>query len=229
MSRSLRKSVGGIVYHVMNRANARMVIFKKRGDYEAFENVLFEAHERMAMRMLGYCLMNNHWHIVLWPYEDGDLSEFMRWVTVTHTQRWHGAHGTAGSGHVYQGRFKSFPVQSDEHYLTVMRYVERNPLRAGVVQRAQDWPWSSMRLRVAGDNKEIRPPISSGPVALANNWVRLVNCVQTSKEEEALQNCIKRGRPFGSDVWITRIASQLGLGSTLKSRGRPKKEDKKGS
>jgi hypothetical protein len=88
------------------------------------------------MRLLAYCLMPNHFHLLVWPRADGDLSQFLRWLTVTHTQRWHAHHRTAGTGHLYQGRFKSFPVQSDEHFLTVCRYVERNALRANLVGRA---------------------------------------------------------------------------------------------
>src|SRR5713101_412578 len=110
MPRRARSVPGGLVYHVLNRA-----------------------HARTPIRILGYCLMPNHWHLVLWPRDDGQLSEFMRWLTVTHTQRWHAHHHTAGTGPVYQGRFKSFPVQSDEHVITVCRYVERNPLRANLV------------------------------------------------------------------------------------------------
>ncbi|MEE8527668.1 MAG: transposase, partial [Gammaproteobacteria bacterium] len=131
--------VGGIVYHVLNRANAKKQIFETTGDYKAFEKTLGEASERVNMRILTYCIMPNHWHLVLWPIKDGDLSKFVGWLTLTHTQRWHAFHDTAGTGHLYQGRFKSFPVQSDEHLLMVCRYVERNPLRAGLVRRAEHW------------------------------------------------------------------------------------------
>ena len=80
--------------------------------------------------------MPNHFHILLWPREEGDLFRFMSWLTMTHTQRWHAHHRTAGTGHLYPGRFTSFPVQSDEHFfLTVYRYVERNALRANLVGR----------------------------------------------------------------------------------------------
>ncbi|MEO8497102.1 MAG: transposase, partial [Planctomycetota bacterium] len=121
---------GGLVYHVLNRANAKMPIFEKQGDSEAFEQVLEQAVERFEMRLLAYCLLNNHWHLVVWPREDGELSRLVGWLTLTHTQRWHAHRHSTGSGHVYQGRFKSFPVQDDEHFLTVCRYVERNAQRA---------------------------------------------------------------------------------------------------
>ena len=128
MPRRLRFASGGYVYHVLNRAVGRNRIFAKTRDYEAFEEVLTEAKRRMPMRILAWSVMPTHWHLVLWPRGDGDLSEFMRWLTVTHTQRWHAAHNTAGTGPLYQGRFKSFPIEEDEHLLAVLRYVERNAL-----------------------------------------------------------------------------------------------------
>ncbi len=112
----------------------RMTIFEDDADYEAFETVLAEAVERTRTRLLAYCLMPNHWHLVVWPRTDGELSRFVGWLTLTHTQRWHGHRQSTGSGHVYQGRFKSFPVEEDEHLYTVARYVERNALRANLVR-----------------------------------------------------------------------------------------------
>ena len=164
MPRRKRKNLGNIVYHVLNRANGRLRILKKAGDFEAFERILAEGLERFPMRLLGYCLMGNHWHLLLWPREDGDLSTFMQWVTMTHSQRWHAAHGTAGMGHLYQGRFKSFPVQSNEYYLTVMRYIESNPLRAELVQSNKDWQWSSLAIRQGNEKDGV--VLSNGPMSL---------------------------------------------------------------
>ncbi len=132
MGRPHRAAEGGYVYHLLNRANARMTIFEDSGDYEAFEEVLREAVARSKIRLLAYCLMPNHWHLVVWPKKDGELSQFAGWLTLTHTQRWHAHRGSTGSGHVYQGRFKSFPIQEDEHFYMVARYVERNALRANL-------------------------------------------------------------------------------------------------
>src|SRR6516164_6532214 len=146
MPRRARAIEGGLAYHVLNRANARLPLFRKEADYAAFERVLEEALQREPLRVLGYCLMPNHWHLVVWPNAGADrqVSEFMRWLTVTHTQRWHAHRHTAGTGHLYQGRFKSFPIQADEHLYTVLRYVERNPVRADLVRRAEEWRWSSL-------------------------------------------------------------------------------------
>src|SRR2546426_10025243 len=145
MGRPRRAAEGGYVYHVINRANARLAIFEDAADFEAFEKVLLQAVERTKTRLLAYCVMPNHWHLVVWPRKDGELSRFVGWLTLTHTQRWHAHRHNAGVGHLYQGRFKSFPVQDDVHLRALCRYVERNPLRAGMVNRAQDWRVSRLR------------------------------------------------------------------------------------
>ena len=220
MPRKKRIDKGNIVYHVLNRANGRLRIFKKRADFAAFEQILAEGVERFGMRVCGYCIMGNHWHLVLWPREDGDLSQFMKWVTQTHTQRWHGAHATAGIGHVYQGRYKSFPVQGNAHYLTVMRYVEANPLRAEMVDAAGDWPWCSLAVRL-GLEKEL--PISRGPVALPANWHKHVALAIDKNDLAAIENCLKRGAPMGNEQWVRQTAAKLELQSTLRPRGRPRK------
>jgi putative transposase len=215
-----------MVYHVLNRANARMQIFDGRGDYELFERVLAEAHQRVAMRTISYCLMPNHWHLVLWPRKDGDLSEFMRWLTVTHTQRWHAARGTAGRGHVYQGRFKSFPVADDGHYLTVCRYVERNALRAGLAERAEQWRWGSLWLRVFGDAEQ-KSLLADGPLPWPADWLEFVNRPETQEELSALRTSVVRSRPFGEAGWVKKIAAKLGLLATVRSRGRPRKDERR--
>jgi putative transposase len=142
MPRIARHAPKGLVYHALNRAVARLPLFSKEADYDAFERVLHEAHERFPLDLFAYCVMPNHWHFVLRPKKDGQLTEFLRWLTQTHTMRWHAHYKTAGTGHLYQGRFKAFPVQDDAHFCTVVRYVERNALRAGLVTQAETWRWS---------------------------------------------------------------------------------------
>jgi putative transposase len=113
-------------------------LFDKPADYAALEKILAEAQAQTRIRIAAYCLMSNHWHLLLWPPRDGELSEILRWITVTHTKRWHSHHDTAVTGPVYQGRFRSFPVQTDDHFLTVARYVERNALRAKLLRQAEN-------------------------------------------------------------------------------------------
>jgi len=210
------------VYHVLNRANARLPLFQKDGDYEAFERVLAEAIGRYDVPLLAYCLMPNHWHLVVWPRGDGDLSRFMGWLTLTHTQRWHAHYHTVGAGHAYQGRFKSFPVQEDGHLWAVCRYVERNALRAGLVRRAEEWRWCSLWRRERGGDEE-RRLLSEGPSPWPTGWVGWVNAPRSEGELAALRRCVTRGRPYGEDAWVAGTATRLGLETTLRSRGRPRK------
>jgi putative transposase len=221
MGRPHRAAEGGYVYHVLNRANARMTIFDDEGDYEAFERVLLEAVERTETRLLAYSLMPNHWHLVAWPRKDGELSRFVGWLTLTHTQRWHAHRHSTGSGHVYQGRFKSFPIQEDEHFYTVARYVERNSLRAKLVRRAELWRWSSLArwLRSSAEDKAL---LAAWPLPRKGNWVDYVNALQTEGELKALRRSVQRGCPFGDEPWSQRAVRRLGLESTVRPPGRPK-------
>jgi putative transposase len=229
MGRPLRTSLGGFVYHVLNRGNGRLPIFHKDLDYEACLATMAETQEHVpGMRLLAYCLMPNHWHLVLWPNADGELSDFMHWLTLTHTQRWHAHYQNIGGGHLYQGRFKSFPVETDEHFLTVCRYVERTALRAGLVKRAEDWRWGSLAQR-RGVVSESAPTLSAGPLPWPRNWLEQVNRPLADRELEALRRCVDRGQPYGEVGWVQHAAGQLGLASTLRPRGRPKKVQKKGS
>ncbi|MCK4629324.1 MAG: transposase [Sedimentisphaerales bacterium] len=220
MPRLKRIAKGNIIYHVLNRANGRLRIFRKQGDFMAFEQVIAEALERFDMRLCGYCIMGSHWHLVLWPRNDGDLSDFMKWLTVTHSHRWHQAHDTVGVGHLYQGRFKSFPVQTDAYYLNLMKYVESNPVRAGIVKHSAAWPWSSLAIR-RGSDKLIA--LSDGPVKLPQRWKNLVDNIPDDKIGERIAECIKRGQPFGNSDWVMKTVRRLNLESTLKPRGRPRK------
>ena len=206
------------------RGNSRATIFRTDRDYMAFEKIMAEAQQRLNIRLLGYCLMPNHWHLLLWPYGDGDLSEFMRWLTVTHTTRWHTAHNTTGAGHLYQGRFKSFPVKNDAYYYTAMRYVERNPLVAKLVDRPEAWPWSSLPLRLGLTSKPFE--LGGGPIVLPVDWLKMVNQPLTPKEQAAFQNAIARSRPFGNEQWVAKTSDALNLQSTLNPRGRPKLSEK---
>jgi putative transposase len=226
MARKPRFAPGGIVYHVMNRTWGGIELFEDDGDYEVFERVLAEALGReRTMRVCAYCLMPNHFHLVVWPTTDGQLSRFMQWLTMTHAQRWHAHRHTGGRGHLYQSRFKSFPIQADRHFLSVCRYVERNPLRARLVKRAERWRWGSLWLR-GGENRPgpMTGLLADWPVTMPRDWVARVNQAQDDKELAALRKSSERGRPYGTDEWSVRIARRLQIESSLRPVGRPKKK-----
>ena len=223
MPRRARSIVGGYAYHVLNRANGRLRLFKKAADFAAFEQVIAEAHERVPLRILGYTLMGNHWHFVVWPRQrqNEQVSDFFRWLTVTHSQRWHAHHGTSGMGHVYQGRFKSFPIAADEHLLTVLRYVERNPLRAGLVERAEDWLEQSLS----------PPARHGGGASPAGRVARAAGphcgrARQPAPERSGTGGHPPQRRPrptLRRRRWTAKVTRQLDLGHTFRPRGRPKK------
>ena len=216
MPRNPRASLGGYCYHVLNRGNGRRRIFHKDGDYAAFVKLLREAGERTPVRLLAYCLMPNHFHLALWPRDDGDLSAYMMWLLTAHVRRYHRHYHS--SGHVYQGRFRAFPIQEDDHLLSVLRYIERNALRAGLVERAQDWRWCSAAPPWIG-----APVLDAGPVPRPAGWLKNVNTPQTEAEVEALRECIRRRRPYGDLAWMERTARQLGVETSLRPLGRPRK------
>ena len=210
-----------MVFHVLNRGVGRMRLFRGDGDYEAFERAVEKTLETRPMRILAYCLMPNHWHLVLWPERVGDLGSFMQKLTITHVRNWQEHRRRVGDGHLYQGRYKSFPLESDEHFYQVVRYVERNALRANLVSRAEQWRWSSLPRAERG--KAAGSILSEWPLPRPHDWLDMVNRPQAEAELHAVQNCIHRGCPFGDPDWIATTASRLGLDSTLRPRGRPRK------
>ncbi|MDA1316344.1 MAG: transposase [Acidobacteria bacterium] len=223
MPRSKRICPAGEVFHVLNRAVARLTIFEKPADYDAFLRVLNETWQLVPLPIFAMAVMPNHWHFVVRPNTDEQVSDFFRRLSVMHTMRYHAHYKTAGTAHLYQGRFKSFPIQSDEHLLTVMRYVERNPVRANFVEQAEDWQWGSAYARQQPTDQRLWLATPDDP-PLPRQWRSWVNKPQTDAEVKALRACIQRGLPFGDDRWIRSSTVRLSLESTTRPRGRPRKE-----
>ena len=221
MPRPQRADEAGSLYHALNRGNGRSQIFWKDEDYSAFERILTEGLELYDVSVYSFQLMPNHWHLVLRPNVDGEMSRFLRWITATHTMRYHAHYHTSGEGHVYQGRFKSFPIQDDEHFLTVCRYVERNALRAELVSRAEEWRWGSLWHWL--QNPKPKPAVlSPWPISRPRGWIERVNAPLTEKELAAVRDCAKRGCPFGDLEWVESTVKRFGLQSTMRPRGRPR-------
>jgi len=218
MPRTARGSQGGYCYHVLNRGNLRAEVFHGEGDFHAFVRLIGQASARIKMRVLAYCLMPNHFHLALWPERDGDLSRWMHWLLTAHVRRYRKLH--QGSGHIWQGRFKAFPIQENEHLLTVIRYIERNPLRAGLGARAEEWPWSSLQARL---RPEPLPWLHPSPVVLPKEWPAYVNSAMHEKELDQLRHSVAHGTPFGDALWTQKTAGGLGLEETLHSPAGHKK------
>ena len=223
MPRTARIAPGGIIYHVLNRGVGKMPLFRSARDYEAFQRCLVHTLESTPMRILAYCVMSNHWHLVLWPQRDDDLARFMLRLTIRHVRRWLIHRQDVGRGHVYQGRYKSFAMSDDDHLATVCRYVERNPVRAGTVKSCQDWPWSSAGQHALDPKLQIA--LAASPIPRRRDWVDWTNQPQTAAEEAAVLRCIRENRPFGSDKWLDKFRKELGWREPL-PHGRPPKKGK---
>jgi putative transposase len=218
MSRTARAIIGSHCYHVINRANNGARIFHEYGDYAAFVALMAEAQERCEMPLLAACVMPNHLHLVVRPKEASDLARWTHWLFTTHVRRYHAKYQT--TGRIWQGRYKAFVAQEDHHLLAVLRYVERNALRANLVCRAEDWRWGSLAWRQS-DNHPLR--LAPIPVSLPMHWSEYVNQAQTAAELESVRTCVNRQRPFGDQQWVGRTAMALGMMQSLAPRGRPKR------
>jgi len=225
MARPLRPIEAGLIYHVINRGNNRQPVFQKKGDFEAFLKALAELKERKPFELYGYCLLNNHFHLLIRPVQTS-ISRIMQSLLVSHTQRYHRNHHSGG--HVWQGRFKSPVIQNDEHLLAVLRYIEANPLRAKIVEHAEDYAWSSYRTHGLGEANDLVDALlmfdELSPYAAVRRrkWSEMVH----RPLEEATLASIRRsnatGLPYGDPTWVERLAKELNLDLTIRPRGRPR-------
>jgi len=210
MPRTARRLLDGVPYHVLNRGNRRQRIFSKPSDYEAFLTTLADAMLEIPIAILAYAIMPNHFHMVLWAERGVEISAFMRWFMNAHIRRYHRFGELWGTGHLYQGRFKAFPIQTNQHLLTVLRYVEANPLRAGLVSRAEDWSWSSLTQEASDDGRVI---VSPSPVRKPDNWIDIVNENLPIDACDSLRTATRRQVPFGDPEWIRFIEEQRKCGT----------------
>jgi putative transposase len=215
-----RRFEPGFAYHVLNRGTIRQRLFLSDDDYEQFEALIVRTFERTSIEIFTYELMPNHWHFLVRAATKEQLSDFFQYLSSNHSKRFRVVTNSVGEGHVYQDRFKSFPIECDDHFLTVARYIERNAKRAGLVERAEDWRWGGLWRRL---NRLDEWLTSDWPVARSTRWIEFVNAMSPDSELNALRTCIKRGSPFGSPKWSKLVARQLGLEHTLSRPGRPRK------
>ncbi len=204
---------------------AQLTLFEKLEDYDSFTHVFDEHLKMVPLPILAMVLMPNHRHFVMRQADDHQVSEFFRRLSVVHTLRYHSHYETSGTGHLYQGRFKSFPIQDDDHLWMAMRYVAQNPIRANFVERAEDWAWSSPRMhhQPRHNRRWLTTPVDP---PLPREWSSWVNNPEPEAELTALRNCNRRGLTFGNDDWVKNSAIRLGLESTMRRRGRRKKESR---
>ena len=220
MSRPKRIEKGMMLYHVSNHTWKHLRVFGSKANRQLFVEAMSQVQQRVPVRIVSYCILKDHWHILLWMNRVPRLSEFMKRLLVMHSQRWHSIHNSLGGGTLYTGRYKSFPVQKS-HCCSVMRFIESHPVRSGEVDNPLDWEFGSYFCRY-----EDTPPLelSQPPNACGSNYRQLVKRGSPQKDLAAIRNSIKRGAPYGDPAWVARTAKALELESTLRRRGRPSKK-----
>lgn len=205
------------IYHIINRGNMRMQVFDDMEDYEYFLELLEKASKREKVEVHAYCLMPNHFHLLLIPKESNSLSKLMQWVMTSHVRYYHKKNKT--SGHIWQGRYKSFIVEKENYYMTLIRYIEANALRAKLIKKAQDWKYGSLHERVE-DHREL---LTQPCIGLDKDWIKYVNTPIREGELHTIRNSVNRQAPLGQEQWQLETAAKYGMLSTLRSRGRPSK------
>jgi len=211
------ETVGGI-YHIINRGNMRMRVFDDMEDYEYFLELLKKASKRENVEVHAYSLMPNHFHLLLVPKEPNSLSRLMQWVMTSYVRYYHKKNKT--SGHIWQGRYKSFMVEKESYYIKLIQYIEANALRAKLSRRAEDWDYGSLMERV----QKHRTMLSEPYIALDDEWVEYVNRPLNEGELHTIRNSVNRQAPLGNEKWQVETATKYGLLSTLNERGRPRKD-----
>ena len=230
MARPLRPIADGLVYHVINRGNNRQQVFFDDGDYRAFLKALGDLKQRWPFELDGYCLMSNHFHLLVQPRECS-ISRLMQSLLVSHTQRYH--RFRQSEGHVWQGRFTSPLIQEDDHLLCVLRYIEANPLRAGLVRQAGDYPWSSFAAHGLGradgllDRVVGYEALAKTAASRRRRWSAYVHQTPEDRELATIRRSVQRGLPLGEARWVQQLSERLDLDLTIRPRGRPRKAPEK--
>lgn len=222
MPRAKRVQTGGMVYFVRNRVTFNRFLFMTEGDHAAFLRAVVDATEQTPMRVIAFCMLLQEWSLVLWPREDGDMARFMHRLTTTHATRWNACHMSLGDGHLYHDRYRSFPIQPGAPILKICRYVEQGGARAGYAERPENWRWSSAGYR-PNDPHDPVVVLDPGPTPRPDDWRSHLASPLAPETLADVETCIKRGRPYGDTIWRERVARELGVESTLRSPGRPRK------
>jgi putative transposase len=217
MPRIARGETLGGIYHIINRGNMRTQVFDDAEDYEYFFDLLAKGMQKESIELHAYTLMPNHFHLLVVPQREGSLSRFMQWVMTSHVRYYHKKNKT--SGHIWQGRYKSFLVQQESYYMTLLHYIEANALRAGLVTKAEDYMYASLYERIHHNRTLLNEPYMTLPV----EWEKMVNNSLSAYDLDTLRNSVNRQSPLGDHEWQIETASKLGLMATLNPRGRPKK------
>lgn len=220
MPRIARGLADNQIYHIINRGNRREAVFHDNYDYEKFLKLLIESKEKYAVKIYAYCLMPNHFHLVIYTKYADSLSQAMHWISSSYVRYYNKRYNI--SGHLWQGRYKSFIVQEDSYLLVLLKYVEANPKRARIVKDCIDYKYSSANNRIKNNENLITDEV---PILLPDDWYTYINSDEKITDIESIRNCINRQAPLGDKNWKYMVSKKYNLESTINPRGRPKKEE----
>ncbi|RYF95242.1 MAG: transposase [Caulobacteraceae bacterium] len=222
MARRPRVVVPGLPHHVTQRGNRRQPIFFEDGDQRVYKFMLAEHCRRWGVEIWAYCLMPNHVHLIMTPGDETGLAKVMGETHRRYTSFINSRHGWVG--HLFQGRYASV-VMDERHLLAAARYVGLNPVRAKLVDRAEAWPWSSVRAHIAGEDDglvRVRPMLQR--IERFAEFMHPEPAGETAWEEayRALRASETTGRPCGAETFVRRLEAELGRALLPERRGRPK-------
>jgi putative transposase len=225
MARLPRFVLPGVPHHITQRGNRRLPIFFNDDDRTAYLRLIADACRANGTRCLAWCLMDNHVHLILLPASADGLRSTLGEAHRLYTRRINFREGWRG--YLFQGRFASYPMD-DSHLIAAIRYVENNPVAARMVERAENWPWSSARSHIAGKREETDPLTDISALGCSHrNWRAMLRhgaelgdaASQAEAIAEAIEARLRTGRPLASEEWIARHEESLGRTLTPQKRG----------
>jgi putative transposase len=205
MPRLARAVVPGVPHHVTQRGNRRQQVFFESSDYQCYVQLLGDWSRKHGVEIWAYSLMPNHVHLIAVPSSEDALAPAIGEAHRRYTRMIHFRENWRG--YLWQGRFASYPM--DENYLLkAVRYVELNPVRAGLVSSAWDYRWSSARAHIRGENDEL---VSVGPMLeRVGDWREYLMSPVSEADVAAMRRHTRTGRPLGSESFVDRLQAQLG-------------------
>ena len=220
MSRRARTVFLDLPHHVTQRGNYRQDVFLDDGDRQRYLAWLAHYAQRYGLAVWAYCLMGNHVHLIAVPRQPEALARTLAATHMRHSQAVNRERGT--SGHLWQGRYYSCPLD-DPHLIRAACYIERNPVRAGLVAHAMEWPWSSARAHALGEADRLVSGSSWPSADLALHWAEILGEDEDPSVTEEIRHHTSTGRPLGDGAFVARLEAMAGRVLRALAPGRPRK------
>ena len=227
MPRQARVLLQNTPHHIVQRGHNREVVFIEDADYRYYINTLKEWKEELGVKVYGYCLMTNHVHLILDPrVQVTNLGKLMKRLAGRQTR--YVNHKEKRTGSLWEGRYKSSPIETDTYLLACNRYVELNPVKAGMVEYAKDYEWSSYRQRVGLevdvwiDNDSAYLGLSDDETERSQRYMGYINEQSLASETQLIQQALQRGQLTGTNRFVEQVEHRLGQRIEHRGQGRPR-------